>query len=64
MPQVTAIMSVPGPEITGLCLTPDESYLIITEDTTASVYRSRGETRAMRTTAENDRQHWRHPWLA
>jgi len=37
--EVTAIMSVPGPEITGLCLTPDESYLIITEDTTASVYR-------------------------
>lgn len=37
--EVTAIMSVPGPEITGLCLTPDENYLIITEDTTASVYR-------------------------
>jgi sugar lactone lactonase YvrE len=37
--EVTAIMSVPGPEITGLCLTPDESFLIITESTTASVYR-------------------------
>jgi len=37
--EVTLIMSVPGPEITGMCLTPDEAYLIITEATTASVYR-------------------------
>jgi hypothetical protein len=37
--EVTLIMSVPGPEITGLCLTPDEAFLIITEATTASVYR-------------------------
>jgi len=37
--EVSAIMSVPGPEITGLCLSPDEQYLIITEATTASVYR-------------------------
>lgn len=37
--EVSAIMSVPGPEITGLCISPDERYLIITEATTASVYR-------------------------
>lgn len=37
--EVSAIMSVPGPEITGLCLTPDERYLLITEGSTNSLYR-------------------------
>lgn len=37
--EVSAIMSVPGPEITGLCLTPDQKYLLITERSTQSLYR-------------------------
>ncbi|CAD7972129.1 unnamed protein product [Amoebophrya sp. A120] len=37
--EVTAIMSVPGPEITGLCLTPDERFLLITEGSGNSLYR-------------------------
>lgn len=37
--EVSAIMSVPGPEITGLCLTPDEKYLLITEGSGNSLYR-------------------------
>jgi aspartate beta-hydroxylase len=37
--EVSAIMSVPGPEITGLCLTPDQKYLLITERSTNSLYR-------------------------
>lgn len=37
--EVSAIMSVPGPEITGLALTPDQKHLIITERSTCSVYR-------------------------
>uniref|UniRef100_A0A6U6KS40 SMP-30/Gluconolactonase/LRE-like region domain-containing protein n=1 Tax=Zooxanthella nutricula TaxID=1333877 RepID=A0A6U6KS40_9DINO len=32
-------ITVPGPEITGLCLTPDERYLIIAERSTTSLYR-------------------------
>lgn len=32
-------MTVPGPEVNGLCLTPDESHLIITEKSTRNVYR-------------------------
>lgn len=30
---------VPGPEVTGLCLTPDQRHLLITEKSTASLYR-------------------------
>lgn len=30
---------VPGPEVTGLCLTPDQRYLLITEKSTTSLYR-------------------------
>mmetsp|Transcript_14681 Transcript_14681/g.36654 ORF Transcript_14681/g.36654 Transcript_14681/m.36654 type:complete len:290 (+) Transcript_14681:139-1008(+) len=37
--EVTAIMSVPGPEITGLALTPDEKFLLITEGSGNSLYR-------------------------
>lgn len=37
--EVTAILSVPGPEITGLCLNPDQRYLFIAEKSTTSVYR-------------------------
>lgn len=37
--EVTGILSVPGPEITGLCLTPDQKYLLITERSTTSLYR-------------------------
>lgn len=37
--EVSAIMSVPGPEITGLCLTPDQRFLLITERSTTSLYR-------------------------
>ncbi|CAD7936045.1 unnamed protein product [Amoebophrya sp. A25] len=37
--EVTAIMSVPGPEISGLCLTPDEKFLLITEGSGNSLYR-------------------------
>ena len=38
--EVSAIMSVPGPEITGVCLTPDEKYLLITEGSSNSLKRS------------------------
>merc|ERR1712094_115128 len=41
--EVSAILSVPGPEITGLCLTPatgsSAQYLLITERSTNSLYR-------------------------
>lgn len=37
--EVSAIMSVPGPEITGLRLTPDQRYLLVTERSSCSVYR-------------------------
>lgn len=37
--EVTGIMSVPGPEITGLCLTPDQRYLFIAERSTTTLYR-------------------------
>jgi sugar lactone lactonase YvrE len=37
--EVSAILSVPGPEITGLCLSPDQRYLYITEKSTTSLYR-------------------------
>jgi len=37
--EVNAIMSVPGPEITGLCLTKDEKFLLITEGSSNSLYR-------------------------
>lgn len=40
---VTARLSVPGPQITGLCLDPQQQYLIITEQSTQSVYRHRVE---------------------
>merc|ERR1719487_1881480 len=37
--EVSAIMSVPGPEITGLRLTPDERYLLVTERSSCSLFR-------------------------
>lgn len=36
---VTAVLTVPGPEITGLCLTNDQRSLLITERSTTSLYR-------------------------
>jgi len=36
---VTGRLSVPGPQITGLCLDPDQKYLVVTEQSTQSVYR-------------------------
>eukprot|EP00933_Yihiella_yeosuensis_P061462 TRINITY_DN6426_c0_g1_i1.p1 TRINITY_DN6426_c0_g1~~TRINITY_DN6426_c0_g1_i1.p1 ORF type:complete len:324 (-),score=28.73 TRINITY_DN6426_c0_g1_i1:36-911(-) len=38
--EVTGYITVPGPEITGLCITPDSRYLIIAERSTTSLYRS------------------------
>lgn len=38
--EVTGDISVPGPEITGLCITPDQKSLIITERSTSSLYRA------------------------
>mmetsp|Transcript_11210 Transcript_11210/g.26738 ORF Transcript_11210/g.26738 Transcript_11210/m.26738 type:complete len:286 (+) Transcript_11210:52-909(+) len=37
--EVSAIMQVPGPEITGLCVSPDEKYLIVAEASTSRLYR-------------------------
>jgi len=37
--EVTGVITVPGPEITGLSLTPDQRYLLITERSTTSLYR-------------------------
>jgi sugar lactone lactonase YvrE len=37
--EVTGSISVPGPEVTGLCLTPDQRHLLITEKSTTSLYR-------------------------
>merc|ERR1719263_931374 len=38
--EVTDRISVPGgPEVTGLCLTPDQRHLLITEKSTTSLYR-------------------------
>lgn len=37
--EITGFISVPGPEITGLCLTPDERHLLISERSTTSLYR-------------------------
>lgn len=37
--QVIGDIVVPGPEVTGLCLTPDQRYLLITEKSTTSLYR-------------------------
>lgn len=37
--EVTGYITVPGPEITGLCLSPDQRYLIITERFTSNLYR-------------------------
>jgi len=37
--EVTGIIHVQGPEITGLCITQDQRHLIITERSTTSVYR-------------------------
>jgi sugar lactone lactonase YvrE len=37
--EVTGYISVPGPEITGLCITPDGRNLIVTERSTTSIYR-------------------------
>jgi len=38
--QITNYISVPGPEITGLSISPDQRYLIITERSTTSLYRT------------------------
>jgi len=35
----TGNIVVPGPEVTGLCLTPDQRHLLITEKSTTSLYR-------------------------
>jgi len=37
--EVSAIMSVPGPEITGLCLTQNQKFLLITEASGNSLYK-------------------------
>lgn len=37
--EITGHIIVPGPEITGLCLTPDQKYLLVTEKSTSSVYK-------------------------
>lgn len=37
--QVTGSIVVPGPEVTGLTLTPDQRHLLITEKSTTSLYR-------------------------
>lgn len=37
--EVTGSIHVPGPEITGLCLTADQRFLVITEKSTTSLYR-------------------------
>jgi len=37
--EVTDRILVPGPEVTGLCLTPDQRHLLITEKSTTSLYR-------------------------
>jgi sugar lactone lactonase YvrE len=37
--EVTGYITVPGPEITGLCVTPDQRNLIVTERSTTSIYR-------------------------
>lgn len=37
--EITGYISVPGPEITGLCVSPDQRNLIIAERSTTSIYR-------------------------
>jgi len=37
--EVINVYTVPGPEITGLCLTPDNRFLLVTERSTQSLYR-------------------------
>lgn len=37
--EITGFISVPGPEITGLCLTDDQRHLLIAERSTTSLYR-------------------------
>lgn len=37
--EVKDSLVVPGPEVTGLCLTPDQRHLLITEKSTTSLYR-------------------------
>jgi aspartate beta-hydroxylase len=37
--EVIRSILVPGPEVTGLCLTPDQGHLLITEKSTTSLYR-------------------------
>lgn len=37
--EITDIIVIPGPEITGLCLTPDQKYLVVSERSTSSLYR-------------------------
>jgi len=37
--EVSDLITVPGPEITGLCITPDQRFLIIAERSTTSLYR-------------------------
>jgi len=37
--EITGYISVPGPEITGLCISPDQRYLVVAERSTTSLYR-------------------------
>mmetsp|Transcript_71776 Transcript_71776/g.162894 ORF Transcript_71776/g.162894 Transcript_71776/m.162894 type:complete len:288 (-) Transcript_71776:122-985(-) len=37
--EVTGFIAVPGPEITGLCITPDQRYLVIAERSSTTLYR-------------------------
>lgn len=37
--EITATFTTPGPEITGLCLSPDQRYLLVTERSTNTLYR-------------------------
>jgi len=36
---VTGYIAIPGPEITGLCITPDQRHLLIAERSTTSLYK-------------------------
>lgn len=38
--EVTGSITVPGPEITGLCVSPDQRYLVVSERSTTTLYRT------------------------
>eukprot|EP00435_Cladocopium_sp_Y103_P019119 s2604_g4.t1 len=38
--EVTGSFTVPGPEITGLCVSPDQRYLVVSERSTTTLYRT------------------------